>query len=144
AVLDSSRAVWDSSGKIIRFQGTLMDVTERHEMENALRRQEEFQRYLLESFPDLILVIDLQEQYSFVSARIRDSLGYTPQDLIGKTVEGQDFSPEFLGLYRDVISGRRMFGFCEFGARHRDGGWRTMRAAASPLYDAENKRSGVI
>jgi len=27
-------------------------------MEKALRQQEEFQRYLLESFPDLILVID--------------------------------------------------------------------------------------
>src|SRR5437016_7177414 len=92
AFLDSSRAVWDASGKIIRFQGTLVDVTERQEMEKALRRQEEFQRYLLESFPDLILVIDLERQYSFVSARIRDTLGYSPQDLIGKKVEAQDFS----------------------------------------------------
>ena len=33
---------------------------------------------LLESFPDLILVLDLQEQYTFVSARIRDLLGYGP------------------------------------------------------------------
>src|SRR5579863_8870909 len=53
--LDTSRAVWDAGGKIVRYQGTLVDVTERREMEKALRRQEEFQRYLLESFPDLIL-----------------------------------------------------------------------------------------
>src|SRR5712671_344619 len=57
--LDTSRAVWDGAGKIIRYQGTLVDVTERRKMEKALRQQEEFQRYLLESFPDLILVIDL-------------------------------------------------------------------------------------
>src|SRR5207302_5263157 len=57
--LDTSRAVWDAAGKIIRYQGTLVDVTDRREMEKTLRRQEEFQRYLLESFPDLILVIDL-------------------------------------------------------------------------------------
>ena len=143
--LDTSRAVWDAGGKIIRYQGTLVDVTERRKMEKALQRQEEFQRYLLESFPDLILVIDLEERYSFVSARIRDLLGYTPEDLTGTKVEvGQEQSPEFLALCREVSSGRKLFSFCEYGARHRDGSWRTMRASASPLFDAESKLSGVI
>ncbi len=143
--LDTSRAVWDSAGKIIRYQGTLVDVTQRREMERTLRRQEEFQRYLLESFPDLILVIDLNGRYSFVSSRIRDQLGYRPEDLVGKKVEEvQEPSPEFVALYRDVIAGRKMFGFTEYAARHHDGSWRTMRANASPLYDAESKLSGVI
>ncbi|OLB22391.1 MAG: hypothetical protein AUH15_06705 [Acidobacteriales bacterium 13_2_20CM_55_8] len=143
--LDTSRAVWDAAGKIIRYQGTLVDVTDRREMEKTLRRQEEFQRYLLESFPDLILVIDLNERYSFVSSRIHDLLGYKPEDLLGKKVEEeQGHSPEFLALFRDVGRGRKQFGFCEYGARHRDGGWRTMRASASPLFDAESKLSGVI
>ena len=144
--LDTSRAVWDGAGKIIRYQGTLVDVTERRKMEKALRRQEEFQRYLLESFPDLILVIDLEGRYSFVSSRIRDLLGRTPADMLGKKVddEAQEQSPEFLELYRDVTTGAKKFGFCEFGARHRDGSWRTMRANASPLSDAEGKASGVI
>ena len=142
--LDTSRAVWDTAGKIIRYQGTLVDVTERRGMEKALRRQEEFQRYLLESFPDLILVIDLHEHYGFASARIRDLLGYAPDDWVGKKVEEQDQSPEFLALCRDVSTGRKKFGFCEYGARHRDGSWRTMRATASPLFDAESKLSGVI
>jgi len=143
--LDTSRAVWDGSGTIIRYQGTLVDVTGRREMEEALRRQEEFQRYLLESFPDLILVIDLAERYSFVSARIRDLLGYRPEEFIGKTIEEvPDHAPEFVALYRDVSSGRKMFGFCEYRAKHRDENWRTMRASASPLHNAQNKVSGVI
>jgi PAS domain S-box-containing protein len=143
--LDTSRAVWDSSGKIIRYQGTLVDVTERREMEKALRGQEEFQRYLLESFPDLILVIGQDNRYSFVSARIRDLLGYKPEDLVGKSIEeGLNPSPEFLNLCREVGSGAKMFGFCEHVAKHRDGGWRTMRASASPLFDAHNQRNGVI
>jgi PAS domain S-box-containing protein len=143
--LDTSRAVGDVSGQIVRYQGTLVDVTERREMEKALRRQEEFHRYLLESFPDLILVIDLNGRYSFVSSRIYDLRGYKPEDLLGKKVEEeQDHSPELLGLYRDLITGRKMFGFCDYNARHRDGSWRTMRASASPLFDAENKLSGVI
>jgi PAS domain S-box-containing protein len=144
--LDRSRAVWDGAGKIIRYQGTLVDVTEHRKMEKALRRQEEFQRYLLESFPDLILVIDLEGRYSFVSSRIRDLLGRAPADLLGRKVDDaeQEQSPEFLALCHDVSTGEKKFGFCEFGARHRDGSWRTMRANASPLFDAEGKSSGVI
>jgi two-component system NtrC family sensor kinase len=143
--LDTSRAVWDTEGKIMRYQGTLVDVTERRVMEKALRRQEEFQRYLLESFPDLILVVDLEERYSFVSSRIRDLLGYRPEDLLGKKMEEvQDHSPEFVTLYREVSSGRRRFGLCEYQALHRDESWRTMRATASPLHDAHNQLNGVI
>jgi PAS domain S-box-containing protein len=142
--LDTSRAVWDA-GKIVRYQGTLVDVTERRKMEKALRGQEEFQRYLLESFPDLILVIDLNGRYSFVSSRIYDLRGYKPEDLLGKKVEEeQDYSPELFALYRDLIVGRKMFGSCDYNARHRDGSWRNMRASASPLFDAENKVSGAI
>ena len=143
--LDTSRAVWDAGGKIVRYQGTLVDVTERREMEKTLRRQEEFQRYLLESFPDLILVIDLNGRYSFVSSRIHDLRGYKPEDLLGKKVEEEeDYSPELFALYRDLTTGRKMFGSCDYSARHRDGSWRTMRASASPLFDAENKLSGAI
>jgi PAS domain S-box-containing protein len=143
--LDASRAVWDASGKIVRYQGTLVDVTERREMEKALLRQEEFHRYLLESFPDLILVIDLNERYSFVSSRIHDLRGCKPEELLGKKVEEeQDYSPELLTLCRNLMAERKKFGFCDYGARHSDGSWRTMRASASPLFDAENKLSGVI
>jgi PAS domain S-box-containing protein len=144
--LDTSRAVWDGTGKIIRYQGTLVDVTERRKMEKALRQQEEFQRYLLESFPDLILVVDLDGRYSFVSSRIRDLLGRIPAEIRGKKVDDaeQEQSAEFVALYHDVSTGSKKFGFCEFGARHRDGSWRTMRANASPLFDAEGKASGVI
>jgi len=143
--LDTSRAVWDAGGKIVRYQGTLVDVSERREMEKALRRQEEFHRYLLESFPDLILVIDLNGRYSFVSSRIQDLRGFKPEDLLGKKVEEEDdYSPELLELYRDLTEGRKKFGTCDYKARHRDGSWRTMRASATPLFDAENKLSGAI
>ncbi len=143
--LDSSRAVWDTAGKIIRYQGTLVDVTERRKMERELLQQEEFRRRLLESFPDLILVVDLQEQYTFVSSRVRDLLGYQPEDLMGKKIsELEDHSPELAALYHDVASSRQIFGSAEYGAKHRDGSWRTMRASASQLYDADAKLSGVI
>jgi PAS domain S-box-containing protein len=143
--LESSRAVWDATGKLIRYQGTLVDVTERRKLERQLLQQEEFRRHLLESFPDLILVVDLQERYTFVSPRVHDLLGYEPGDLLGKKIsETEDHSPELAALYHDVISGERNFGSAEYGARHRDGSWRTMRASASQFFDADAKLGGVI
>ena len=143
--LDASRAVFDSSGNIVRYQGTLVDVTEKRNMEQQIRHQEEFRRRLLESFPDLILVIDLEERYAFVSSRIRDLLGYSPEDLMTRKIDDlQNHSAELLALYRDVVTGKQLFGSAEFGARHRDGSWRTMRASASQFFGADNQLSGVI
>ena len=143
--LESSRAVWDAAGKLIRYQGTFVDVTERRKLERQLLQQEEFRRRLLESFPDLILVVDLEERYTFVSSRVRDVLGYQSEDLLGKKIsETQAHSPELIALYRDVVTGSRIFGSAEYGARHRDGSGRTMRASASQFSDADSKLAGVI
>ncbi|MGC1373557.1 MAG: PAS domain S-box protein [Candidatus Sulfotelmatobacter sp.] len=143
--LESSRAVWDASGKLVRYQGTLVDITQRRKLERQLLRQEEFRQRLLESFPDLILVVDLQEQYTFVSPRVHDLLGYQPEDLTGKQISSMDaHSSELAVLCREIISGTRPFGSAEYSARHRNGTWRTMRASASQLFDAESKLTGVI
>jgi len=143
--LDSSRAVWDASGNIIRYQGTLVDITEKRSMERQLAQQEEFRSRLLESFPDLILVIDLDERYTFVSSRAHDLLGYRPDEMLGKKIsELQDYSSDLATLYHSIASGEQVFGAAEFGAKHRDGNWRTMRAAGSQLADSEGKITAVI
>jgi PAS domain S-box-containing protein len=143
--LDSSRAVWDTSGNVIRYQGTLVDITEKRAMERQLAHQEGFQRRLLESFPDLILVVDLGEHYTFVSPRAKDLLGYEPGEMLGKKISDlEDHSPELASLYHTVVSGQEAFWSSEYGAKHRNGSWRTMRASGSQLVDAEGKTSGVI
>jgi PAS domain S-box-containing protein len=142
--VDTSTGVMDA-GRIVRYQGTLVDVTEKQAMERQLRRQEEFRRHLLESFPDLILVLDLKERYTFVSARIRDLLGYGPELLLGvKIEETKETSSELVKLYRSVASGQSALASSEYTAQHQDGNWRTMLGMASPLLDAEGKPAGVI
>jgi PAS domain S-box-containing protein len=143
--LDSSRAVWDASGNIIRYQGTLVDMTEKRKMERELRQQEEFRSRLLESFPDLILVVDLEERYTFVSSRAYVLLGYRPDEMLGKKIsETENHSPDLVSLYQTLVSGDQAFGAAEFGLRHRDGNGRTMRAAGSQLVDEEGKINGAI
>ena len=142
--VDTSSGVIDA-GKIVRYQGTLVDVTEKRTMERQLRRQEEFRRHLLESFPDLILVLDPKATYSFVSSRIRDMLGYGPEKLLGKNIdESTDNSPELVNLYRSVANGQTALATSEYGARHQDGSWRSMLGTASPMLDTEGKPAGVI
>jgi len=142
--VDTSTGVIEA-GRIVRYQGTLVDVTEKRALERQLRRQEEFRRHLLESFPDLILVLDLKGQYTFVSARISELLGYGPEHLMGKNVgDEENTSPELAALYRTVATGLKARTSCEYGSRHHDGSWRTMLGMASPLLDAEGKPAGVI
>src|ERR1700752_4466622 len=143
--LDSSRAVWDAAGNIIRYQGTLVDITDKRNMERQRAQQEEFRSRLLESFPDLILVVDLEERYTFVSSRAQALLGYRPDEMLGKKIsEMADHAPDLVSLYHPLVSGDQAFGAAEYGTRHRDGSGHTMRAAGSQLADAEGKISGVI
>ncbi len=142
--VDTSTGVMEE-GRLVRYQGTLVDVTEKRAMERQLRRQEEFRQRLLESFPDLILVLDMKGQYTFVSARIRELLGYGPEHLVGKNVDDvENTSPELAALYRTVATGKSARTSCEYGSRHHDASWRTMLGMASPLLDAEGKPAGVI
>lgn len=140
---DTSTGVIEE-GRTVRFQGTLVDITEKRTMERQLRGQEEFRRHLLESFPDLILVVDLHGKYTFVSPRIRELLGYGPEKLLGTNIEDADSPQEKRELWRSVATGQSKMASGEFGAQHEDGNWRTMLGMASPLLDAEGKPSGVI
>jgi PAS domain S-box-containing protein len=142
--VDTSTGVLEGD-RIVRYQGTLVDVTEQRALEQQVRGQEEFRQHLLESFPDLILVLDLKGQYTFVSARIGELLGYGPEHLMGKNVDDvEGTSPELATLYRTVATGRSSLTSCEYGSRHHDSSWRTMLGMASPLLDAEGKPAGVI
>ena len=142
--VDTSTGVMEE-GRLVRYQGTLVDVTEKRALERQLRRQEEFRQRLLESFPDLILVLDMKGQYTFVSARIGELLGYGPEHLVGKNVDDvENTSPELASLYRTVATGKSSRTSCEYGSRHHDGSWRTMLGMASPLLNAEGKPAGVI
>jgi PAS domain S-box-containing protein len=134
-------------GRLVRYQGTLVDITEKRAMERQLRGQEEFRRHLLESFPDLILVLDLDGKYTFVSPRIRELLGYGPEQLIGKSVNDADAEhswPELARLFQTVAAGENTRASCEYAARHQNGDARSMLGMASPLLDTDGKPAGVI
>ena len=67
--LNTTSVVRDTSGRIVRYQGALVDITERRAIEKQLHQQQEFARRLVDSFPDLIFAVDPQRRYTFVSPK---------------------------------------------------------------------------
>jgi PAS domain S-box-containing protein len=146
-VLNSCVAIRDASGEIVRIQGSLVDITERRQMERRLREEQEFVRRLVACFPDVIVVLDTDGRYTFVSPRIQELLGYTPEEFVDGTLEERphpDDRDAVMKFFRDLVSGETPVGTVEYRTRHKDGSWRVFRANASPLTDSEEKVIGVV
>ena len=145
--LNTVAGVRDNSGQIVRYQGALMDITERREIERRLRQQQEFARRLVDNFPDLILVLDTRAHYTFVSPRSKEILGYEPQEIAAMEF-GQCAHPEEMpavrALYDDIVAGRQMFASLEVRVRNKQGDWRRILFNFSPISDEQGNIDGVV
>src|SRR5260370_40444726 len=74
--LNTAGAVRDTSGRVVRYHGALMDITERREMERRLYQQQEFARRLIDSFPDLIFVVDSGGHSTFLRPLLKNNLPF--------------------------------------------------------------------
>ncbi len=145
--LNTAAAVRDTSGRVIRYQGSVMDITARRQMERQLHKEQEFARRLVDSFPDLILVVDTNSHYTFVSPRCKEVLGYeiseTAEMQFGGRTHAEDL-PILLALFADILAGRQTYASLEVRVRHKLGEWRRIRFNFSPLADETGKIEGVV
>jgi len=145
--LNTATAVRDTGGQVVRYQGALADITERRAMEKRLYQQQEFARRLVDSFPDLIFVVDTEGHYTFVSPRVKEVLGHEPQEVIGMAfgyrTHVEDKSA-VLAVLDDALQGKRNFGSIELRVRHKEGDWRRLRCHLSPLFDVNGKIEGAV
>jgi PAS domain S-box-containing protein len=143
----SALAIRDHDGRLIRFQGTIVDVTDRVQIEKQLHREQEFTRRLIECFPDLIAVIDLEGHFTFASERAQDVLGIPGKEHVGRRMGGRTHPDDQAALAQtlaDVASGRKRSALLEYRVRHADGSWKTLRGSFGPLFDEAGKITGVV
>lgn len=84
AVEGSSRAFYDSDGKLLRTVGAIVDVTERDEREAAIRRREAQLQSILETVPDAMVVIDESSIILQFSAAAETLWGYRAAEVLGR------------------------------------------------------------
>ena len=81
-----------------------------HLMQQQLRESEQLHRYLVNTSPDIIYILDQDGHFKFVNDRIETLLGYESRELIGKHYS-------FLVHQRDIDVARYVFNERRVGSR---------------------------
>lgn len=82
--LARGRPVTLGSGET-RWIGTAVDIDDRRRAEQAIRHTEERYRGIVQATAEGIWIIDTEGCTSFVNQRMADLLGYTQQDMLGRS-----------------------------------------------------------
>jgi rsbT co-antagonist protein RsbR len=81
----TSSLLKDRAGDSIGFVSTARDITERKQVEEAIRRSKERLQDLVANLSDWIWEVDAQGRYIYSSEQVADILGYSPDEVLGKT-----------------------------------------------------------
>ena len=142
---ESETAVKDPAGALVKQFGIVQDITGSRLAEEALRLSEERYKLIVETANESICVFDAEAKLVFVNSRGAEMLGYTPNDMLGRSIyEFVDIEYHDL-LNRNVLLGKR--GINEqhdYKLRRRDGGFIWVIATSSSLINSSGKRIGSI
>ncbi|MFC2083267.1 PAS domain S-box protein, partial [Candidatus Bipolaricaulota bacterium] len=83
-IRENARIVRADDGKVLYYEGTLEDITERKESEAAVRESEHRYRSIVELSPVGIVTVDLRGRISSCNQSFLSMTGYQEDDLVGK------------------------------------------------------------
>jgi PAS domain S-box-containing protein len=84
---DTSRAVKDQAGKVLYYEGSIEDITERKRFETELRRQKEYFEALFVNIPVAALTADQEGRVVSWNPMAETLFGYTREEAIGQVVD---------------------------------------------------------
>ena len=89
-------------GKIQGFIGTVTDITERKIAEKKIKESEEKYRTIIEVFPDIIMISDLERNILYANDALENYTGITPKDYRNKNRKAK-IHPDDTKLMQDAI-----------------------------------------
>jgi sigma-B regulation protein RsbU (phosphoserine phosphatase) len=144
-ISENCRAIRDLRGKLLYYEGTVEDITQRQEAEIKLRDSETLYHSLVETLPQNIFRKDLSERFTFANQQFCKTLDRKLEDIVGKT--DFDFFPaEMAAKYqaddRRVMEAGQAFETIE---EHRPPGHDKMyvQVVKTPLRGADGQIIGL-
>lgn len=118
----------NSAGEVVGYVGTVTDISDRKQVETALKESEERLRLALSASQQGLYDHNLRTNRTIVSAEYAQMLGYAPEELDETTELWRDrLHPDerdrVFQVYEDYITGKRPDYKVEFQQRTKTGQW---------------------
>ena len=84
-ISENCRAIRDTKGKLLYYEGTVEDITQRREAEEKLRHSEALYHSLVETLPQNIFRKNLEFRFTFANQQFCKTLGKPLEEITGKT-----------------------------------------------------------
>ncbi len=137
--------VRDEDGKVVGILGVFWDITQAKQAEEALQASEERFRSLVETTSDWIWEVDAEGIYTYASPRVKDLLGYEPEEVIGKTpfdLMPPDEAKRVAAQFEAAAKAREPFDRLENANLHKDGQIVVLETSGVPILDAGGELLG--
>jgi len=135
----------DERGNRNGFFGIAEDVTERKRAATLLRASEERFRSLVETTSDWMWEVDADGVYTYASPKIKDLLGYEPEEVIGKTPFSfmhPDEAERIARQFRAIVESRKPFERLENANFHKDGRRMVLETSGVPIFSSDGTLLG--
>jgi PAS domain S-box-containing protein len=142
----SRQAVTESTFIALEFAAQDIAIgIKRKQAEEALIKSEERFRHLVETTNDGVWELDRQGVYTYVSQKIRDILGYQPEEVLGKTLF--DLMPpaeasRVKKLFQDLTNSQQPLINLENKNLHKHGQLIVLETNGVPFFDASGNYLG--
>ena len=144
---DSATVARDESGRIIRYEGTVRDITDQKRAEDAVAEGRRLLQQVIDTVPAVINVKDKQLRYVLMNRYMAGIFGVEPSDAIGRTTT--DLMSRYGAQKTDendkrVLEAGRELGFYEEEYKDAAGNMRQWLVNKLPLLDAEGEIDNIV
>jgi PAS domain S-box-containing protein len=144
---DSATVVRDETGQVIRYEGTVRDITDQKRAEDAIAEGRRLLQQVIDTVPAVINVKDKNLRYVLMNRYMAGIFGIEPADAIGRTTS--DLMSRYGAQKTDendhrVLKAGRGLGFYEEEYMDSSGNLRQWLVNKLPLFDADGEIESIV